>query len=320
MSEVTPQSSPYGYTLGNPVRFSDPTGMLTEENGLITTSTSVWGRDITGNENSGEVLNNGLTDDILLNHNVEEDGDDNGGGLEEQFPYLFGQFGYEGLGNGNGGESSVWTRALGALQAIGGVFEIAAGATISSTGLGAALGLPIGAHGLDNLFAGGSSLWTGKKTRTYTSRGLQYMGLSENQAEMIDLGIGIAGGLFGGYAQTFRMTTVYRGTAFADDIAAIERGYLLSHSMREGVEGATGYLARVRHSLNSRNPASAYVSTSIWKSAAANFAGKHGSIYKFQVPRYKLYSTKYSTFFTGFIEGEYLIKGGTKIHNVTKIR
>ncbi len=55
MSEMTPQASPYGYTLGNPVRFSDPTGMLTEENGLITTSTSLLGRDATGGENSGEV-------------------------------------------------------------------------------------------------------------------------------------------------------------------------------------------------------------------------------------------------------------------------
>ncbi len=57
MSEVTPQASPYGYTLGNPVRFSDPTGMLTEdENGLIETSTSLWGRDAVGGENTGEVL------------------------------------------------------------------------------------------------------------------------------------------------------------------------------------------------------------------------------------------------------------------------
>jgi len=56
MSEVTPQASPDGYTLGNPVRFSGPTGMLTEdENGLITTSTSLSGRDATGGGNSGRI-------------------------------------------------------------------------------------------------------------------------------------------------------------------------------------------------------------------------------------------------------------------------
>ena len=67
MSEITPQSSPYGYTLGNPVRFSDPTGMLTEdENGLITTSTSLWGRDATGGENTGEVLNSNFVSEGQL--------------------------------------------------------------------------------------------------------------------------------------------------------------------------------------------------------------------------------------------------------------
>ena len=57
MAEASPQASPYGYTLGNPVRFSDPTGMLTEDaNGLITVSTSLRGRDYTGGENTGKVL------------------------------------------------------------------------------------------------------------------------------------------------------------------------------------------------------------------------------------------------------------------------
>jgi hypothetical protein len=77
MSEVTPQSSPYGYTLGNPVRFSDPTGMLTEENGLITTSTSVLGRDVTGGENSGYALESKNFEDspshnIILNSKGDE--------------------------------------------------------------------------------------------------------------------------------------------------------------------------------------------------------------------------------------------------------
>ena len=54
MSEVKPSISPYAYGLGNPIRFSDPTGMI-EEDGSV--STSLWGRDVTGGENSGEVLN-----------------------------------------------------------------------------------------------------------------------------------------------------------------------------------------------------------------------------------------------------------------------
>jgi len=48
--------SPYAYVLGNPLRFTDPTGMIEEdENGLMSVSTSKFGRDVTGGENSGQV-------------------------------------------------------------------------------------------------------------------------------------------------------------------------------------------------------------------------------------------------------------------------
>ena len=43
LSEAKPGVSPYAYGLGNPVRFSDPTGMIEEENGLMTVSTDLWG-------------------------------------------------------------------------------------------------------------------------------------------------------------------------------------------------------------------------------------------------------------------------------------
>lgn len=56
LSEANSGSSPYAYTLGNPIRYSDPTGMIEEDaNGLMTVSTSNWGRDVTGGENSGQV-------------------------------------------------------------------------------------------------------------------------------------------------------------------------------------------------------------------------------------------------------------------------
>ena len=58
LAEVKPGISPYAYGLGNPVRFSDPTGMIEEDDkGLMTVSTSLYGRDVAGGENSGEVLN-----------------------------------------------------------------------------------------------------------------------------------------------------------------------------------------------------------------------------------------------------------------------
>jgi len=44
LAEYNAGSSPYAYTLGNPIRFSDPTGMISEdENGLMQVSTDLWG-------------------------------------------------------------------------------------------------------------------------------------------------------------------------------------------------------------------------------------------------------------------------------------
>lgn len=71
MAEVKPHVSPYTYGLGNPIRFSDPSGMLEEdENGLTTVSTSLWGRDVTGGENSGEVLNDKFVSEGQLSRDL----------------------------------------------------------------------------------------------------------------------------------------------------------------------------------------------------------------------------------------------------------
>ena len=44
LAEYNAGPSPYSYTLGNPVRFSDPTGMISEdENELMQVSTDLWG-------------------------------------------------------------------------------------------------------------------------------------------------------------------------------------------------------------------------------------------------------------------------------------
>ena len=57
LAEAKPFMSPYSYGLGNPVRFSDPSGMIEEDqDGLMSVSTSLWGRDVTGEENTGNAL------------------------------------------------------------------------------------------------------------------------------------------------------------------------------------------------------------------------------------------------------------------------
>ena len=57
LAEAKPFMSPYSYGLGNPIRFSDPSGMIEEDqDGLMSVSTSLWGRDVSGGENTGAVL------------------------------------------------------------------------------------------------------------------------------------------------------------------------------------------------------------------------------------------------------------------------
>ena len=86
MSEAKISISPYAYGLGNPVRFSDPTGML-EEDGSV--STSYWGRDVTGGENSGEVLNDKFISKGQLSRDVTtfstEEGESSGSQNDDKY-------------------------------------------------------------------------------------------------------------------------------------------------------------------------------------------------------------------------------------------
>lgn len=102
--------------------------------------------------------------------------------------------GREGEGCCSGRE--LYTRTVGALQAVGGGVEMVVGGalilapepTITKVG-GAALTL----HGADQVSAGLKQLFTGKETETLTSQGLQKAGLSKEQAEVVDMTISVAG-------------------------------------------------------------------------------------------------------------------------------
>lgn len=95
--------------------------------------------------------------------------------------------------------ASTWNRVMGAVKAVGGVLEMAAGASggaaTSWTGVGAVAGAVVVVHGADVASSGLTQLWTGEQTSSLTSRGLQAAGMSRDNAELVDAGVSIVGSM-----------------------------------------------------------------------------------------------------------------------------
>ena len=85
----------------------------------------------------------------------------------------------------------------GALKVIGGIGEatagIAFGIATSWSGVGAVAGGAVALHGLDQVQAGVRQLFTGTQVDSFTSKGLQGLGLSPGMANLVDAGISIVG-------------------------------------------------------------------------------------------------------------------------------
>jgi RHS repeat-associated protein len=94
-----------------------------------------------------------------------------------------------------------WDVLSGGLKVVGGGFEalaggglITAGFATSETGVGVVVaggGVLVAAHGLDTMFSGALSMWRGADVDTYTSEGLQALGMSRTAANLVDAGIGL---------------------------------------------------------------------------------------------------------------------------------
>lgn len=108
-----------------------------------------------------------------------------------------------------------WTQTWGVVKAIGGAMEAAVGTTLSSTGLGAVVGVPVILHGADTFQAGMRQAMSGEEVDTYTSQGLQGLGMSPQAANLVDAGIGlVAGGagLISGASKTATIVRAAEGT------------------------------------------------------------------------------------------------------------
>jgi RHS repeat-associated protein len=102
-------------------------------------------------------------------------------------------------------DGGFWTRVFGGLQAIGGLAEAGAGFGFAiftaPTVVGTVAGTAVGLHGVDQFQAGLRTAFTGESTDTFTSTGLQEMGVPRGWANGIDAGISIVGTAGIGVAQ-----------------------------------------------------------------------------------------------------------------------
>ncbi len=101
---------------------------------------------------------------------------------------------------------SAGTRILGFVRGVGGVLEavagVALGAATSWTGVGAVAGGVVAMHGFDQALSGFTQTFSGVTVDSVTSQGLQAVGISRNDANLIDAGISVVGSLGAGAATT----------------------------------------------------------------------------------------------------------------------
>ena len=91
----------------------------------------------------------------------------------------------------------VWSRIWGGVKAVGGGLEMVAGGALLAipepTMATKVAGVVVVAHGADVASAGLKQIWTGEDTSSLTSQGLQAVGMSKQNAEMVDASISIIG-------------------------------------------------------------------------------------------------------------------------------
>jgi RHS repeat-associated protein len=100
---------------------------------------------------------------------------------------------------------SGWDRFMGGLKMVGGGIEtvagvglVLAGAATSEIGVGipiAAAGVFVTAHGADTTQSGARTMWNGAPVDSFTSQGLQGLGMSRTAANLTDAGISVVGTL-----------------------------------------------------------------------------------------------------------------------------
>ena len=140
-----------------------------------------------------------------------------------------------------------WDRLFGAVKAIGGVIETAAGATMVGVGtatveigglgvLIAGAGTLVVVHGADTVVSGGRTAWSGEAVDTFSSQGLQSVGMSRTGANLTDAVIGAVATL--GAASFTKIPAVVAGEELVH-LTTVKNAKTIADTATLGVGGTT---------------------------------------------------------------------------------
>jgi hypothetical protein len=98
-------------------------------------------------------------------------------------------------------------RAQGTAQAVGGALEVAGAVPLSSTGIGATIGVPLAFHGGDNIGTGLSRVIRGEPQETVTFSAVEALSGSRTVARAVDQGLPLLGAAAGAglYVNSLRL-------------------------------------------------------------------------------------------------------------------
>lgn len=184
-------------------------------------------------------------------------------------------------------------RTQGAVQAANGLLEVGGALTLSGTGVGAAVGIPLAFHGGDTIGTGMRRLWTGTSQSTVTYNGVEALTGSSRVAGFVDNAIPLAGGIVtAGNALRIAEQRVLNNMAYRsltpDDLLTVDAGMGITAKAPQGVMTVEEHILNSGNKFPGGNGANnPWVGTSRSQDVARGYSSGNGTvpIYLGEVPQ-----------------------------------
>jgi RHS repeat-associated protein len=174
-----------------------------------------------------------------------------------------------------------WDRVWGGVKAVGGALETAAGvglvavgAATSWTGVGIGIGVlggVIAAHGVDTVVSGVRTAATGAPVDSFTSQGLQALGMSRRGANLLDAGIGVAATL--GASSFSKAPVLVNAATEAKVVATATEAKAAASAVDAGAAAGAAEAKALVHLTKPANAAAINATQTLGKGTGTVYAG-----------------------------------------------